>query len=178
VELTGAAAISLKYSSNSIRKQTVPQGAFFSGTDIVGSPFSTTIVPGAADYPYTTAYGAGLSNAQAGKPASFFVQTKDSEGNNQTVDFEDFNPVDLLKVTITDGSTVYYADFSYLGSGLFEGTYTPLRAANYTLSIEMGQQNIYCGLGEANKCSPFDLLIIPGPTIPAVSEVLNFPMCI
>jgi hypothetical protein len=144
---------------------------FWSGTDIEASPFETYIVPGAADYPYTDAYGAGLNDATAGKPAFFYIQAKDSDGNNQTVDFEDFNPVDLLSVTITDNTTTYYADLEYLGEGLYIGTYTPLRAGEYSVSIQMGDQHIHCGLSEANKCSPFDLLVVPGPTIPSVSEV-------
>ena len=171
VELTGTAAIELQYSSNSLKKQIIPADQFWSGTPIVGGPFATSIIPGGADYPFTTAFGEGLTYAVAGKPAFFHVQTKDSDGNNQTVNFEDFNPVDLLTVTITDGTTIYYADMLYLGEGLFEGTYTPLRAGDYSLSIQMGEQHIHCGLGEANKCSPFDLLVVPGPSIPQVSEV-------
>ena len=56
--------------------QVIPSSQLFYATDIVGSPFATTIVPGAADYPYTNAYGPGLANATAGMIATFFVQTK------------------------------------------------------------------------------------------------------
>ena len=54
----------------------IPSSQLFYATDIVGSPFATTIVPGAADYPYTNAFGQGLANATAGMIAPFFVHTK------------------------------------------------------------------------------------------------------
>ena len=54
--------------------QVIPASQLFYATDIVGSPFPTTVVPGAADYPYTTAFGPGLANATAGQVASFFIQ--------------------------------------------------------------------------------------------------------
>jgi hypothetical protein len=171
IELTGTSSISLKYSSSFIRKQVIPPSAYYNGIDIVGSPFLTTIVPGAADYPYTTAYGIGLTNATAGRPASFYIQTKDADGNNQTVDYEHFDPLDLLKVTITNGPTIYYGTLEYLGNGLFITTYTPLKAGQYQLQIQMGEKDVYCGLGELNKCSPFALLVLPGPSIPMTSEV-------
>ena len=75
-QLTGAANVVLQYSSASVRKQVIPASQLFYATDIVGSPFTTTIVPGAADYPYTNAFGSGLANATAGMIATFFVQTK------------------------------------------------------------------------------------------------------
>ena len=65
-EFTGTASVSLKYSSASVRKQIIPSSAFFSAQNIVGSPFSTAVIPGGADYPYTTAYGGGLSGAVTG----------------------------------------------------------------------------------------------------------------
>jgi len=177
VELTGAASIFLQYSSPSIKKQTVPSSALFYTMPIVGSPFTTTVNPGVADYPYTDAYGSGLTASTAGVLTTFFVQVKDVMGNNKTTDFELVNPVDLLQATIQSTSTKgvqYFADLEYLGQGLFKGSYTPLFTGNYTLSIQMGGQNgrdIYCGLGAANACSPFSLFVAPGPTVPQVSEI-------
>ena len=53
----------------------------------------------------------------------------------------------------------------YLGSGQYECTYTPTASGAYSVSILMGADqsgqrassgtHIYCGLGEASKCSPF-----------------------
>jgi len=172
-QLTGAAAISLMYSSASVRKQVVPATALFYTEDIVGSPFQTQVVPGSADFPYTTAFGDGVSNAIAGNPTTFFIQTKDQTGNNQSIDYELYDPADLLSVTITGGSTgktVYYGDLTYLGNGLFTVSYLPLSAGQYTVSVKMGVHDIFCGLGEANACSPFDLLVVPGPTVPMISE--------
>lgn len=72
-EVTGTASVSLMYSSASVRKQIIPSSAFFSTQDVVGSPFVTTVVPGAADYPYTTAFGAGLAAAVTGTHFYIFL---------------------------------------------------------------------------------------------------------
>jgi hypothetical protein len=174
VELTGAASLQLSYSSLSVKKQIVPSSVLFHATHVVGSPTETLVVPGAADYPYTDAYGAGLHNAVTGTPASFYVQTKDASGNNQSVDFEFSDPVNLLSIKLVGGSdtanTVYYPTIEYLGNGLFKASYLPLNAGNFSVSVVMGDKDIQCGLGEAEKCSPFDLLIVPGPTVPAMCE--------
>ena len=173
-ELTGAASIALSYSSPTIKKQIIPSSIFFHTTDISGSPFVTSVVPGAAEYPYTDAYGDALGLAITGTPSSFFIQTKDSKGNNKTTDFEEVDPSDLLSVTIDGaaaGTTVYYADLEYLGEGLFKASYLPLASGPYQIHVEMGGRDIYCGLGEDDKCSPFALTVIPGPTVPSMSEV-------
>ena len=52
-ELTGEARIQLEWSSRSLRKQIIPPSQLFHTSHIVGSPFLTTISPGAADYPYS-----------------------------------------------------------------------------------------------------------------------------
>lgn len=173
VELIGAASISLKYSSSTLKKQKIPSSALFYAMPIVDSPFEVTVIPGAADYPYTIAFGAGLYNATAGVTAHFFVQTKDSLGNNQTLDFGDFDPSDLLSVSVAakSGSVVYFGDLTYLGNGLFDVAYFPLLAGDFTLSVKMGDWDIYCGLGELLKCSPFSLTVSPGSTVSAMSEV-------
>jgi hypothetical protein len=169
-ELVGSAFITLHYSSASVRKQIIPSSRFFHATSIVGSPFNTTIVPGAADHPYTDAFGDGLANAQAGKIANFYVQTKDAMGNNKTSDFEFVNPLDLLSITITNNQTIYYADVQYLGNGLFQVSYQPLFTGSYSIYVKMGLNDIYCGKGLNNKCSPFNLAVTSGPTIPLTTE--------
>jgi hypothetical protein len=82
VELTGTASVSLSYSSTTIQKQVIPSTRFFYATDILGSPFHTTVVPGAVSYPFTTAFGTATTYAVAGVPSYFFIQTKDSLGNS------------------------------------------------------------------------------------------------
>ena len=94
-----------------------PAFAFSYSVPIVESPLVSTVVPGAADYPFTTAYGGALSEAITGTATSFFIQTKDSMGNNKTTDFEDVDPTFLLTVILTGGdddNTVYYADIFLL----------------------------------------------------------------
>ena len=172
VELTGSANMQMSYSSSSITKQVVPSTALFYAMQIVGSPYNVLVVPGAADYPFTVAFGSGLSRAVAGQAAVFFIQTKDSVGNNQTIDYEAFEPTELLQVTVeaVGAIAVYFGELTYLGNGLFSCTYLPLYAGSYRLSVQMGDFDIYCGQGEMNKCSPFALTIEPGPTVSAMSE--------
>jgi len=172
VELTGAASISLSYSSISVKKQIIPSSKLFYPMDIIGSPFPTTIIPGAADYPYTDAFGSGLSDSTSGVPTWFYIQTKDSSGNNQSVDFEDIDPIDLITVKLAGGTsnTIYFPTLEYLGNGLFKASYIPLNSGKYDIDILMGNRHIQCGRGEKNKCSPFALNVVPGPTIPSVSE--------
>ena len=172
VELTGSASIQMSYSSSSITKQIVPSSALFYAMQIVGSPYNLLVVPGAADYPFTVAFGRGLSRATAGQTAQFFIQTKDSVGNNQTVDYEAFEPTELLQVTIeaVGAVAVYFGELTYLGNGLFSCNYLPLYAGIYQVSVKMGDFDIYCGQGETNKCSPFSLTVDPGPTVSAMSE--------
>lgn len=174
-QLTGAASVTLMWSSASVRKQIIPSSALFHSTDIKGSPYTTTVVPGAADFPFTDAFGDGLTNAIAGNIATFFIQTKDALGNNKTLDYENVDPNDLLSVQLTlidatVGKIGYYAFLEYAGPGLFKASYTPLKSGMYALTVEMGGYNIYCGRGEANKCSPFALNVSPGPTVPIMSE--------
>lgn len=64
------------WSSYSIAPAVVPESALFYTTPISGSPFNISVVPGAAAYPYTDAYGEGLVNASAGVSASFTIQAK------------------------------------------------------------------------------------------------------
>ena len=94
-------------------------------------------------------------------------------GNNKTLDYEPVDPSDLLSVTLWMGATYYYAELSYLGAGLFQASYLPMKSGQYTLSIKMGGFDIQClqkGV-VATPCSPFSPYIAPGPTVPAMSEV-------
>jgi len=164
----------LSYSSLSVKKQIFPSKNLYYSLDVIGSPFTTNVIPGAADYPYTIAYGKGLSSAITGTPAWFYIQSKDASGNNQSIDYEEIDPIDLISVQIVGGSdtanTIYYPNLEYLGAGLFKASYLPLNSGNFTVNIKMGLNDIQCGMGEIKKCSPFNLLITPGPTVPSISE--------
>ena len=68
----------------------------------------------------------------------------DAMGNNKTLDFEPNAPSDLLSVSLWQGSTYYYAELVYLGAGLFQATYLPMKSGQYTLSVKMGGFDIRC----------------------------------
>ena len=134
-------------------------------------PLPSQVVPGAADYPYTDAFGPGLTNATAGQIATFHIQTKDAMGNNKTLDYEATDPNDLLSVALWEGSTYYYAQLTYLGEGLFRATYLPMKSGPYQLSVKMGGFDIQCARkGQPSRCSPFHPFVAPGPTVPSLSE--------
>lgn len=64
------------WSSFSTAPAVIPASALFYATPISGSPYNVSIVPGAAAYPYTEAFGEGVANASAGVPATFVIQAK------------------------------------------------------------------------------------------------------
>lgn len=66
------------WSSYSTAPSVIPASALFYTTPISGSPYNISVVPGAAAYPYTEAYGEGVVNASAGVSASFVIQAKAS----------------------------------------------------------------------------------------------------
>lgn len=170
-QLTGAASISLSWSSSSMNKVIIPSSSLFYSTDIVGSPYTTLVVPGAADYPYTNAFGSGLSSATAGSIGVFYIQTKDALGNNKTTEYEHVDPNDLLSVMLSGSNGVaYYGELEYIGQGMFQASYIALKSGTFLVTIKMGGYDIYCGLGESNKCSPFTLVVAPGVTVASMCE--------
>ena len=64
------------WSSFSTAPAVIPASALFYATPISGSPYNVSIVPGAAAYPYTEAFGEGVEKASAGVPATFVIQAK------------------------------------------------------------------------------------------------------
>lgn len=68
--------LQLSWSSYSTAPAVIPASALFYATPISGSPYNVSVVPGAAAYPYTDAYGDGVATAAAGVPASFVIQAK------------------------------------------------------------------------------------------------------
>ena len=45
-----------------------------------------------------------------------------------------------------------------------------LKAVSYQVHVKTGGTDIYCGLGEKKKCSPFILSVLPGATLPSNCE--------
>jgi len=175
-EETGTASVSLQWSSYSVSKQVVNSDQLFFPTHIAGSPFAPSVVPGAADYPHSTATGAGLSAATAGELASFTIQAKDAVGNDKLTDGESMgdmvSPADQFTVEIS-GASKYTASVTYTSAGQYLVNYTPLKAGTYTVSVKTGGNHIYCGQGSADSCSPFDLVVSPGATVASTSEVAS-----
>jgi len=172
-EETGAASIWLQWSSYSIKKQVIPPQNLFFSQHIVGSPFDITVIPGAADYPYTTATGLGLTTAVAGLPASFDIQTKDALGNIEMIDMT-VEETQAFDISMIQGSLLvspgYIGMPQYSGSGVYNVSYTALLSGNYSLSIKMGGTDIYCGMGQDMKCSPFNVTVYPAETRASSSE--------
>jgi hypothetical protein len=149
-ELTGAASISLKWASLSTFKQVVPTMQLFHTEHIVGSPFNLTVVPCASDCPYTSAWGPGLEHNVVGTPTYFYVPARDANTNNKTEDGDDFY------ISIDGPASEHLTAYPvYQGGGLYRVDYTLTVQGNYTITIQMGGTDIYCGRGAANKCSPF-----------------------
>lgn len=64
------------WSSYSTAPQIIPASTLFYAIPISGSPYDISVVPGAAAYPFSDAFGEGVRNASAGVPAFFVIQAK------------------------------------------------------------------------------------------------------
>ena len=177
-ELTGDAQVHLQWSSPSIRKQTIPPIQLFYSSHIVGSPFRTAISPGAADYPHSDFIdmpGQNRSQTIAGEKTSFYIQAKDSIGNNKVTNGDaqgDMqSPQEQFSVEIIGEHASSSGVVTYLEYGKYRVDYTIIKAGTYQVHVKTGGADIYCGLGEENKCSPFTLEVLPGETLPSNCEV-------
>jgi hypothetical protein len=98
-EEVGKASLKLEWQSLSIFRTIIPSSAYYYATQVSGSPYDLTVMPGASDYPYTSASGDGLSHAIAGEVATFIIQTRDENGNPRTDD-EAAIDTDFLNISI------------------------------------------------------------------------------
>ena len=180
-EETGTAHVQLQWSSLSVRRATVPSEALYHATHIATSPHAVTVVPGAADYPFSTATGQGLSKATAGLPASFVITAKDASGNVKIYDdVAEAGGLFDVELSYGDGTTIEVAPNTlgqpvYLGDGRYSVEYTALKAGAYSLSVRTGGIDIQCGAGEAAQCSPFAVDVEPGPTVASSCEAEAIP---
>ncbi|KAH9133873.1 hypothetical protein LEN26_006954, partial [Aphanomyces euteiches] len=145
----------------------------FNPNHIVGSPFVLNVVPGATDYPYTTAYGPGVNGSTAGNVATFVIQSKDQIGNNKTVAGDVYD----VQLVGTVGTTAKLSPFKppeYLGQGQYLVSYKATISGTYQISIQVGGTDIYCGLGVSNKCSPFTVVVTSGKTVAYTSKAIGF----
>lgn len=174
-EITGAAAITLEWSSYSIPREIIPTLKLYHAEHIEGSPFRhIVVVPGRADYPYTTAHGSALSSATAGVPAKFRVIAKDANDNIRHTEPEEDDFSDVLAVEIV-GPTRLAGHVNYLGAGEYAVSYMPLKSGNYYIYVRTGGSDIQCGQGDTKGCSPFLLDVEPGAATASTSEVESAP---
>ncbi|KAH8055104.1 hypothetical protein JL722_8529 [Aureococcus anophagefferens] len=148
--------------------------AFFHAAHIVASPFATTVVPGRADYPFTTAEGGSLTAAVAGVRQTFVVTTKDAMGNVRISEAEQDDFADKLVVDIV-GPTILAGSVTYIGDGQYSIAYMPLKSGDYALHVKTGGSDIYCGLGDSDACSPFALDVAPGAATASEAESAPAP---
>ena len=177
-KLTGDAYVRLEWSSRSLQKQIIPPSQLFYPSHIVGSPFRTTVFPGAADYPHSTfidTIGQNRSEAVSGERTTFYLQARDSSGNDKLTNGDDQgdmqSPEEQFTVDIIAHSGSVSGIVTYLENGKYRVDYNVLKAGSYQVHFETGGTDIYCGLGEENKCSPFILTVLPGATLASNCEV-------
>ena len=76
----------LHWTSKSIQKTLIPQDQLYYPTHISRSPFSTEVLPGAADYPHSEILQSNNNNNNvtiAREFTHFIVQAKDALGNKK-----------------------------------------------------------------------------------------------
>ena len=99
---------------------------------------------------------------------------QDSLGNKKKTDRgsqgDKISPGEQYTVDIVGTTGTVSASVFYDGSGIYRVEYTPMKAGSYVVHVRTGGNDIYCGLGEINRCSPFDLTVAPGPTLPSMCE--------
>jgi hypothetical protein len=148
-EETGKAAVKLEWSSFSTYRSTVPSSAFYYASHVSGSPYQLTVLPGASDYPYTSAEGAGLAEAVAGEPAFFTIQARDENGNarvsDEAAEDGDFLNISLYRHNRQLGQ-LNYADSAGLAGSHYNGDLTGFYGAIDTAPSTMGKPE-YLGDG-------------------------------
>lgn len=172
----------LFWGSRTVEKEIIPSDKFYFGSHIQGSPFFTNVLPGAADYPFSNFLdlpGVNRSIAIAGGKKSFIIQAKDSLGNAKIAcalsQGDHISPEEQFTVEFVGPSITVSGDVKCIGKGQYKVEYTLLQAGLYKVHVKTtGGTDIYCGLGEQRKCSPFDLVVKPGQTVAGMSEVESF----
>ena len=166
-ETQGPAMVKLQWQSLTQKKQTVPSANLFHADFVAGMPTAIAVRPGAADFPYTEATGAGLVAGVAGTPTSFVIQAKDASGNNKT-STAGVTGLDVFDVLVSGagstGATMQKLTITpeYIGAGRYMCRYTPTVSGTYTVDVKMGGMDIYCGKGLHGKCSPFTVPVVSG----------------
>ena len=117
----------------------------------------------------------GIPVAVAGERSTFYLQARDSSGNDKLTNGDDQgdmqSPEEQFTVDIVAHSGSVSGIVTYLENGKYRVDYTVLKAGSYQVHVKTGGTDIYCGLGEENKCSPFILTVLPGATLASNCEV-------
>jgi len=126
-----------------------------------GSPFRPVVESGEPSPGHCEAHGPGIESATAGKPVQFFVQTKDSNGNNIAKGGAKIQAVledaaGKIPVSVVDNN-----------DGTYTCTYTPHTASNSKLHVNVATQNF--GTGPVAG-APFTVSVAPGSPSAATTE--------
>lgn len=173
-DTVGSAHFLIQWSSKTIQKQTIPSEQLYYSQHILGSPFKNEVTAGASDYPYSEILATPndhYNKTSAGKVTRFYLQAKDSEGNLKTDDDYSEFPSDQFTVDFIGSAGESTGKVTYVEAGKYLVEYTLFKAGMYKVHVRTGGTDIFCGLGEDNKCSPFTLEVTPGEISPQMSEV-------
>ena len=80
------------------------------------------------------------------------------------------SPEEQFTVDILADHGSVSGEVTYLDSGKYRVDFSVLKAGSYQVHVKTGGTDIYCGLGEEKKCSPFILSVLPGATLPSNCE--------
>ena len=125
-QLLGESYCSLSWSSFSQAKTVIPAASLFVSPVLGGMPYSVEVEVGAVLSANSVAFGSQLSETVAGQLSFFYIQAKDSQGNN-----------------MTDTSIPFVAEFG-IGNSLITATSIPQSAL-----LANGLQVVYFTLTQA-----------------------------
>uniref|UniRef100_K3WF50 Titin n=1 Tax=Globisporangium ultimum (strain ATCC 200006 / CBS 805.95 / DAOM BR144) TaxID=431595 RepID=K3WF50_GLOUD len=105
---------------------------------IRGFPKTIEVRPGPTNPSVSTAYGRGLYTSVAGENATFYIQMKDTHGNNK----DDRDTPDALRMHVfpnaapfTDTQVATIGPIRYMSEGLYNVTYSPIKSGVHTVTV-------------------------------------------
>eukprot|EP00824_Muranothrix_gubernata_P009242 TRINITY_DN217_c0_g1_i1.p1 TRINITY_DN217_c0_g1~~TRINITY_DN217_c0_g1_i1.p1 ORF type:complete len:2666 (-),score=582.17 TRINITY_DN217_c0_g1_i1:103-7398(-) len=125
------------------------------GVSIAGSPFTVTVFGAETAAQNSLAFGSGLSKATQDFPAYFRIESRDRFNNVVRVGKSGF------VFNLVQGDTSVKGPVTYLGDGIYQGSYVAEKLGKYELHIFLR--------GVALKGSPFDVFVSPDVTVPSKS---------
>ena len=110
------------------------QMAANAGHEVLGSPFAVKVVNSAPTALQSSAYGAALMSNRAGIPGRFFVQTRDTAGNNLTQPTAGGVSAYLLH---ENSATKTHAAVEYVTEGLYRVEYRTGLAGRHAVHVSV-----------------------------------------